>query len=98
MRERVSPKALLGNLHSQVEQLPHLANMARDLLERMSLPHAANPPPAWHRRSDDWFLRLLGTAHLAGGAILLAGGPLNELGHWPGAIMVAVGLYLVVRR
>ena len=98
MRERVSPKTLLGNLHSQVEQLPHLASMTRDLLERMSQPHASDPPPPWHRRRDDWFLRLLGTAHLAGGAILLAGGPLNELGHWPGGVMVAVGLYLIVRR
>ncbi|EPN59038.1 ubiquinone biosynthesis protein UbiB, partial [Pseudomonas syringae pv. actinidiae ICMP 19079] len=39
MRERVSPKTLLGNLQSQVEQLPHIAGMTRDLLERMSRPH-----------------------------------------------------------
>ena len=98
MRERVSPKTLLGNLQSQVEQLPHLANMTRDLLERMSQPHAADPAPPWHRRKDDWFLRLLGAAHLAGGAVLAAGGPLGEAGHWPAGVMVAVGLYLVVRR
>jgi ubiquinone biosynthesis protein len=98
MRERVSPKALLGNVQSQFEQIPHLANMARDLLERMSQPHANDPPPPWHKRKDDWFLRLLGCAHLAGGAILLAGGPLSDMGHWPAGIMVAVGLYLVVRR
>jgi ubiquinone biosynthesis protein len=98
MRERVSPKALLGNVQSQFEQLPHLANMARDLLERMSHPQAYEPPPLWHRRRDDWFLRLLGTAHLAGGAILAVGGPLNELAYWPAGIMMAVGLYLVVRR
>ncbi|MNC56051.1 hypothetical protein D3C75_1056210 [compost metagenome] len=72
--------------------------MARDLLERVSQPHAYDPPPAWHRRRDDWFLRLLGTAHLAGGAILAAGGPLNQLDYWPAGIMMAVGLYLVVRR
>ncbi|EPN58816.1 ubiquinone biosynthesis protein UbiB, partial [Pseudomonas syringae pv. actinidiae ICMP 18807] len=41
MRERVSPKTLLGNLQSQVEQLPHIAGMTRDLLERMSRPHAS---------------------------------------------------------
>ena len=29
MRERVSPKTLLRNLHSQVEQIPHLAGMTR---------------------------------------------------------------------
>ncbi|MCF5383328.1 ubiquinone biosynthesis regulatory protein kinase UbiB, partial [Pseudomonas syringae] len=42
MRERVSPKTLLGNLQSQVEQLPHIAGMTRDLLERMSRPHASD--------------------------------------------------------
>jgi ubiquinone biosynthesis protein len=98
MRDRISPKTLLGNLQGQVEQLPRLANMTRDLLEHMSKPHASNSPPQWHKRKDDLFLRLLGTAHLAGGTILAAGGPLNELGHWPAGIMVAIGLYLVVRR
>ncbi|NWB93921.1 ubiquinone biosynthesis regulatory protein kinase UbiB [Pseudomonas agarici] len=98
MRERVSPKALLGNLHSQVEQLPHLADMTRDLLERLSQPHAADPEPTWKKRKNDWPLRLIGSLHLGGGAFLAAGGPLHELGHWPAAIMVAIGLYLVVRR
>jgi ubiquinone biosynthesis protein len=98
MRERVSPKALLGNVQSQFEQIPHLANMTRDLLERMSQPHAQDPAPPWKRRNDDWLLRLLGAAHLGGGAVLAAGGPLSELGHWPAAVMVIVGLYLVVRR
>ncbi|MEF9672403.1 hypothetical protein QNM99_08915 [Pseudomonas sp. PCH446] len=98
MRERVSPKTLLGNLQGQIEQLPHLANMTRDLLERMAQPHAVHPEPKEKRRKDDWLLRLLGCAHLGGGAVLAAGGPLQELGHWPAAIMVVVGLYLIVRR
>ena len=98
MRERMSPKTVLGNLHSQMEQLPHLANMTRDLLERMSQPHAKDPAPPWKQRKDDWFLRLLGAAHLVGGVMLTIGGPLNQLGHWPAGIMVAVGVYLIVRR
>ena len=98
MRERMSPKTMLGNLHSQFEQLPHLANMTRDLLERMSQPHAKDPEPPWRKRKDDWFLRLLGAAHLVGGVMLAIGGPLNQLGHWPAGIMVAVGVYLIVRR
>ena len=98
MRERMSPKTMLGNLHSQFEQLPHLANMTRDLLERMSQPHAKDPAPPWHTRKDDWFLRLLGAAHLTGGIVLALGGPLNALGYWPAGIMVAVGVYLIVRR
>ena len=98
MRERMSPKTMLGNLHSQFEQLPHLTNMTRDLLERMSQPHAKDPEPPWRKRKDDWFLRLLGAAHLVGGVMLAIGGPLNQLGHWPAGIMVAVGVYLIVRR
>ena len=97
MRERVSPRTLLGNLQGQIEQLPHLANMTRDLLERMAQPQASNCEPKT-RRKDDWLLRLLGCAHLGGGAVLAASGPLHELGHWPAAIMVVVGLYLIVRR
>jgi ubiquinone biosynthesis protein len=85
---------LLGNVQSQFEQMPHLANMARDLLERMSQP---TPTTRRHRGTG---ARTTGSCacsvppHLAGGA-LAAGGPLN---HWPAGIMVAVGLYLIVRR
>ncbi|MNQ70369.1 putative protein kinase UbiB [compost metagenome] len=99
MRERVSPKTLLGNLHTQVEQLPHLANMTRDLLERMSQPHAADPPPPWAGARDSWTLRLLGGALLAGGGTVAAGaGAITAVAAWPAWLMLAAGLYLVVRR
>ncbi|MGV8860940.1 MAG: ubiquinone biosynthesis regulatory protein kinase UbiB [Pseudomonas sp.] len=103
MRERVSPKTLLNNLHSQVEQIPHLANMTRDLLERMSQPHASAPQPAWRERGDGWALRLTGAGLLAGGAVLgstlaASGTALVSLGAWPAWIMLVAGLYLVVRR
>ena len=103
MRERVSPKTLLHNLHSQVEQIPHLANMTRDLLERMSQPHASAPQPAWRERGDGWALRLTGAGLLAGGAVLgstlaASGTALVSLAAWPAWIMLVAGLYLVVRR
>jgi ubiquinone biosynthesis protein len=103
MRERVSPKTLLGNLQSQVEQIPHLANMTRDLLERMSQPHRHDPPPPWRERNDGWGLRMLGAALLAGGAVLAStlateGTALVALVAWPAWIMLAGGLYLVIRR
>ncbi|MEG5265267.1 ubiquinone biosynthesis regulatory protein kinase UbiB [Pseudomonas sp. JDS28PS106] len=103
MRERVSPKTLLGNLQSQVEQLPHIANMTRDLLERMSQPHASDPPKPWHDRRDGWALRLTGSALLVGGALQAwamneAGTQLLTLTALPAAIMLASGLYLIVRR
>ncbi len=103
MRERVSPKTLLGNLQSQVEQIPHLAGMTRDLLERMSQPHRNDPPPPWRERSDHWALRLIGAALLAGGAVmasihLQSGAQWLALNAAPTAIMLIAGLYLIVRR
>ncbi|MES2871382.1 MAG: ubiquinone biosynthesis regulatory protein kinase UbiB [Pseudomonadota bacterium] len=98
MRERVSPKTLLRNLHSQVEQIPHLAGMTRDLLERMSQPHTKNQRLVVSEPRDSWFLRLIGAGHLAAGALLASVGPLYTAGYWPAGIMLAVGLYLIVRR
>jgi len=103
MRERVSPKTLFGNLQSQVEQIPHLANMTRDLLERMSQPHRKDPPPPWRERGDGWALRLLGAVLLAGGAVLAStlvaeNTALIAPVAWPAWIMLAAGMYLVIRR
>ena len=98
MRERVSPKTLLRNLHSQVEQIPHLAGMTRDLLERLSQPHAKNQQLIVREPKDGWFLRLLGAGHLAAGVLLASVGPLHTAGYWPAGILLTVGLYLIVRR
>ncbi|MCD5982923.1 MULTISPECIES: ubiquinone biosynthesis regulatory protein kinase UbiB [Pseudomonas] len=103
MRERVSPRTLVSNLQSQVEQLPHIANMTRDLLERLSRPHASDPPNPWRENRDGWALRLIGSALLAGGVIQgwvisEAGTQLPTLAAWPAAIMLIAGLYLIVRR
>ena len=99
MRERVSPRNLLQNLQSQVEQVPHLANMTRSLLERMAQPHSDNPP-APRRERDGWALRLIGAALLGGGVVLaLASGNLSEPATaWPAWLMSASGLYLILRR
>ncbi|WP_341960504.1 ubiquinone biosynthesis regulatory protein kinase UbiB [Pseudomonas sp. RC10] len=103
MRERVSPKTLIGNLQSQVEQIPHLANMTRDLLERLSQPHRSDPAPPYSRKGDHWALRLIGAALLGGGVVLAtahtqSGDELIALSAWPALLMLVAGLYLVVRR
>lgn len=103
MRERVSPKTLIGNLQSQVEQIPHLANMTRDLLERLSQPHLSDPPPPYANKGDHWALRLIGAGLLAGGVVLAtahtqSGDELMALSAWPALLMLMAGLYLVVRR
>ncbi|MCY1435276.1 hypothetical protein D9M71_513660 [compost metagenome] len=102
MRDRLSPKAVLGNIHSQVEQLPHLADMARDLLERLSQPHLHDPQLPERRQGDRWALRLLGAGLLGGGAVLAAGAAeaasLAAPAAWPAWLMLAAGLYLIVRQ
>ncbi|AGN83459.1 MULTISPECIES: ubiquinone biosynthesis regulatory protein kinase UbiB [Pseudomonas] len=103
MRDRYSPKAVLGNIHGQVEQLPHLTNMARDLLERLSQPHLHDPQmPERRRQGDRWALRLLGAGLLGGGAVLAAGAAeaasLAAPAAWPAWLMLAAGLYLIVRQ
>ncbi len=96
MRERHSPRNLLQGMQSQVEQLPQLAGLTRDLLQRMAQPAAqAAPTPAASPR----LLRLLGGALLAGGCVLLV--PLSTplaLAAWPGWLMATGGLYLLMRR
>ena len=99
MRERHSPKSLLQSMQTQVEQLPHLAGMTRELLERMAQPHHENAPPPWRERQDGRVLRLFGAGLLAGGAVLIATAtaPLTLVA-WPAWLMGGAGLYLVIRR
>ncbi|MES2817771.1 MAG: ubiquinone biosynthesis regulatory protein kinase UbiB [Pseudomonadota bacterium] len=99
MRERISPKSLLHNLQTQVEQVPHLAQMTRDLLERLSQPHAQDPPMPHFERQGGTALRLIGAVLLAGGVGFGASVvTLEAITAWPAWVMVASGLYLVVRR
>jgi ubiquinone biosynthesis protein len=98
MRERLGPKQLLSNLRAQMEQLPHLANMTRDLLERLAQPHANDPDPPWRER-DNRLLRLLGVGLLMGAAGLGVNGvALDSVAAWPAWLMGAAGLYLIVHR
>jgi len=99
MRERMSPKQLIKNVHAQIEQLPHLANMTRELLERMAHPHANNPPPPWRERHHGWPLRLIGAVLLGSGATLAASADsLTALTAWPAWVMLVAGVFIVVRR
>ncbi|WP_375740524.1 ubiquinone biosynthesis regulatory protein kinase UbiB [Pseudomonas boanensis] len=94
MRERISPLHLLRNLQQQAEQVPHLSQMARETLERLSLPAAAtqkNEAP----REPQWAARLLGALLIAGAATQ---GLAAIVEAWPSWLMLAGGLYLVLRR
>ncbi len=99
MRERMSPKQLLKNAQAQIEQLPHLAGMTRELLERMSNPHANNPPPPWREHHRHWPLRLVGAVLLGGGAtVAAAADSFTAVTTWPAWLMLSAGIYIVVRR
>jgi ubiquinone biosynthesis protein len=99
MRERVSPKSLFHSAQAQIEQIPHLIGMTRDLLEQNAQPHLKNRQPLWRRRNDGWVLRLAGALLLVGGAVLaVSGPPIDALQAWPSWLMLGCGLYLVVRR
>ena len=90
---------MLQNLQSQVEQVPHLAHMTRELLERMAQPHLHNPPLNQQTDRDHWALRLVGTALLGGGiTLVLAAASVTIAALWPAGLMSASGLYLILRR
>ena len=93
MRERVSPLHLLRNLQLQAEQVPHLSQIARDALERFNQPPPAQQAPAITARQ--WPARLLGAALIGGAA---SQGLLLTLATWPAWLMLAGGVYLVLRR
>jgi ubiquinone biosynthesis protein len=93
MRERISPAHLLRNLQQQVEQVPHLSQMARETLERLSVPN--NHSAAATNTTLAWPGRLLGALLIAGAATQ---GVALTLVAWPSWIMLAGGLFLVVRR
>jgi ubiquinone biosynthesis protein len=90
---------LLHNVQSQLEQVPHIAGMTRDLLERLSQPHARDPEPPWFRTRDGQALRLIGCVLLVGGAVLASRAvALDAIDAWPAWLMLVAGAYLVVRR
>ena len=73
--------------------------MTRELLERMSNPHANNPPPPWREHHRHWPLRLVGAVLLGGGAtVAAAADSFTAVTTWPAWLMLSAGIYLVVRR
>ena len=90
MRERMSPKNLLLQVHQQAEQIPHLSKMAREFLEQQQQNAVHTPAPA-----NMWPSRLIGAALLIGGSTQ---GLIPVIEAWPAWLMVACGLYLIIRR
>lgn len=94
MRQRMGPTQVLRNIQQQIEQIPHLAQMTRDTLERITQPHRNDPPNPWRRRDNAWLPRLFGVL-LIGGAFQTGFQSTPE--GWPAWIMLVTGIYLVIR-
>lgn len=91
MRARVSPRQLLRNLHQQAEQVPHLAQMARNTLERLNQPQPRTERPPRQR----WIWQLLGAALVGAG---VSQGLLLTPEAWAAWLCLGSGLLLILRR
>lgn len=85
MRQRYTPKHIVGQLQQQIEKLPHLAST---LQQRLEAPSTQKPD----KNHSDW---LLGSALVV--AALYQGVSLTGTA-WPAALTLVAGLYLIVRK
>lgn len=97
MKQRVGVKRIMADFRSQIEQMPHIAKMARNIIEQQNRKiklQQKNPPK---KKKDSVLLRLLGVLLIVGGVSLtITEG--SSLEHWPNYLMLAVGIYLIIRR
>ncbi|MFD1261017.1 ubiquinone biosynthesis regulatory protein kinase UbiB [Entomomonas asaccharolytica] len=98
MRQRVGVKRVIADFRNQVEQMPHIAKMARNIIEHENRKiKLQQKNPLKHKKKDSVLLRLLGALLLAGGiSLTITEG--SSLQHWPNYLMLAVGIYLIIRR
>lgn len=96
IRERMSPLQVMKKMYHQVEQLPHMANMTRELLERELQPQAPAKTP-WYQHASRNIGLLLGAALLVAGTQQLADQywATDALTPW---VMLVAGLALILRR
>lgn len=97
MKQRVGARRLLTDFRNQVEQLPHLAKMARNFVEYQNRKIKLQQKYPTRQTKDNVLLRLLGALLLAGGLTLTITQGVS-LGNWPTYVMTAVGIYLIIRR
>lgn len=97
MKQRVGARRILSDVRSQMEQLPHIAKMARDVIEYRHREIKQEQKAPKKIKQDSILLRLLGALLLAGGITLtITEG--SSLENWPNYLMLAVGVYLIIRR
>lgn len=96
MKKRVGVRRIMSDFRNQLEQLPHLAKMGRNILEyqNRSIKQTLKQPV----RKDAPLLRLLGILLLAAGITSLIITRETSLEHWPNYLMLISGIYLILRR
>lgn len=97
MRQRVGARRIMTDIRNQVEQLPHIAKMARNIIENENRKIKLQQKNLPRSKKDSVLLRVLGALLLAGGiSLTITHG--SSIEHWPNYVMLAVGIYLIVRR
>lgn len=97
MKKRIGLRRLLSDFRNQVEQMPHIAKMARNIIEHQNRKIKLQQKQPTKQNKDSILLRLLGALLLTGGITLTISQGVS-LEQWPNYFMAAVGIYLIIRR
>lgn len=92
MRQRMMPKYVFNQVRQQVEQVPHLASMARHYLEQLS---QGSQKQQTVKQRLGLVNILLGIALVSGSAWI---GLSPDVQAWPQWSMLIAGIYLLIRR
>lgn len=96
MKQRVGIRRMLADTRSQMEQLPHLAKIARDIIEYRHREIKESQKKPKKKKQDTTLLRLLGILLLVTGITLIIQQD-NLLNNWPAYLMLITSIYLIIR-
>lgn len=97
MKQRVGLRRMISDARSQLEQMPHLAKMARDIIEYRHREIKQSHKKSDRKSPDNLLLNLLGILLLVTGITLIIKQD-NELHNWPAYLMIITSIYLIIRR
>lgn len=98
MKQRVGVRRLMSDFRSQVEQLPHLAKMIRNIIEHQNRQIKLQHKNKAKQTKESILLKLIGVLLLVGGISLTFTANLSTAQQWSMCSISIVGLYLIVRR
>lgn len=97
MKKRVGMRRIISDTRSQMEQIPHIAKMARGIIEERYREIKAAQKHTKKTNNDNTMLRILGVLLLTAGiSLTITYG--TSLDNWPSYLMSITGIYLIIRR